>query len=567
VKYSRNALVRSVVVIAALALVLAACGSSSKTGSGSGGSNNSTTTVNVPTGGTLTIGAEQEPDCFDWLGTCAGSSWGLWMAEVNTIPSAFVDAGVGATLNNVPGPVLAGAPVLATSPVETITYKINPAAHWSDNVPITCSDFVYTADQQQNAKDIYDRTGYVDIGSVTCPDPATVVVKYKPGKTFASYQQLFSGSVGIMPSHILKGKDRDALMKDGYTWSGGPWIAKWNKGDSIVLTPNANYWGSKPKLTQVTFKFLADTSSEFQAYKSGQVSMIYPQPQLDVVDAIGQGLPNSNTVYNAKTASVEALWINNEKAPFNTVAFRQAFAYAIDRDAIVNRLFGKLGVTAAVNSLNPFVVAAYSDQNAWANYKLDLGKVTSIMSGAGWAKGADGIWAKGGVRASFTINSTTSNKRRELTETVMQQQLKTAGFEMKIANQKAGDLFGTTLPNGDYQIALFANVLTSPTPGECNIFCTSNIPTAANGNSGNNWYRVSIPSLDPLLQSVDSSLDDQTRMTDAKQADDIMATNQVSLPLDPLPDIVIWNKKVVGPIGDNAIEGPFWNIDKWGVTG
>jgi peptide/nickel transport system substrate-binding protein len=565
VRYSRNAFLRTFAVVAALALLLAACGSSSKSPSSSGGSG-TTSSANVPSGGILTVGAEQEPDCFDWIGQCAGSSWGFWMGEVSTIPSAFVASGVGANLTNTPGPVLAGAPTLETSPVETITYKINPVAQWSDRVAITCDDFVYTANQQQTSKDIYDRTGYVDIASVTCPNSKTVVVKYKPGKTYASYQQLFAGTVGILPSHILKGKDRDTAMKDGYTWSGGPWLAKWHKGDSIVLTPNANYWGTRPKLTQVTFKFLADTAAEFQAYKSGQVQVIYPQPELDVVDAIGQGLPDSNVVYNSKTAAAEALWINNQKAPFNSLPFRQAIAYALDRDAIVNRLFGKLGVTKAVNSLNPYVVAAYSDPNAWSNYKLDLSKVTSLMTGAGWAKGSDGIWAKGGQRASFTINSTTTVKRRELTETVMQQQLQTAGFDMKIANQKASDLFGTTLPGGDYQMALFANQLTSTAPGECTLFCTENIPTAANGNSGNNWYRVSIPTLDPLLRSVDTNLDDQTRMNDAKQADDIMAANQVSLPLDPLPDILIWSKKVVGPIGDNSIEGPFWNIAQWGVT-
>ena len=54
---------------------------------------------------------------------------------------------------------------------------------WSDGVPITCADFQYTVDQQQNGKDIYDRTGYTDIDTVTCPTPKTVVVKYKKGKT------------------------------------------------------------------------------------------------------------------------------------------------------------------------------------------------------------------------------------------------------------------------------------------------------------------------------------------------------------------------------------------------
>ena len=54
-------------------------------------------------------------------------------------------------------------------------------------------------------------------------------------------------------------------------------------------------------------------------------------------------------------------------------------------------------------------------------------------------------------------------------------------------------------------------------------------------------------------------------MAAAKKADDILADDNVALPLDPLPDILIWSKKVVGPIADNSIEGMFWNIDQWGV--
>ena len=317
----------------------------------------------------------------------------------------------------------------------------------------------------------------------------------------------------------------------------------------------------------MVFKFLTDTSAEFQAFKSGQVQAIYPQPQIDVVDEITAGLPDANSVFNAQTASVEALWINNAKPPFDSVPVRQAFAYAIDRNAIVSRLFGKLGVTQAVNSLNAYVVKDYSDPNAYSNYKLDLDKVNSLMTGAGWKKGSDGIWAKGSQKATFAFQTTAGNKRRELTETVLQQQLKTAGFDMTIANKQAGDLFGEILPKGNYQVALYAQVLTALQPGLCNIMCAKNIPTAANGNSGNNWTRTSIPAMDTNLETVDTNVtDNNARMTAAKQADDQMAQAQVTLPLDPLPDIAIWSKKVVGPIGDNAIMGMFWNIDQWGVT-
>ncbi len=45
--------------------------------------------TDVPQGGTLTIGAEQEPDCTDWINTCGGSSWGYWTMGVTTLPRSF----------------------------------------------------------------------------------------------------------------------------------------------------------------------------------------------------------------------------------------------------------------------------------------------------------------------------------------------------------------------------------------------------------------------------------------------------------------------------------------------
>ena len=176
----------------------------------------------------------------------------------------------------------------------------------------------------------------------------------------------------------MQGKDRDKLLKDGYTWSGGPWFAKWNKGTSIMLTPNPKYWGPKPHLAKVVFLFETDTAAEFQAFKSGQVDAIYPQPQIDVVDSIQQGLPTRNTQYQSHTASVEALWFNLRAFPFNDKAVRQAFGYSIDRDTIVKKLFGPLGVTRPANSLNPYVIAATATRTRWAGYKLDLTKVNSL---------------------------------------------------------------------------------------------------------------------------------------------------------------------------------------------
>lgn len=464
----------------------------------------------------------------------------------------------------VPNILLAGEPTVTTvNGKQTVTYAINPDAKWSDGEPITSTDFKFSWQQITTGADIYDKTGYTQIESIDDTDPKTAIVTF--ATPFASWKANFGAFYGVMPSHILEGQDASAAMSDGYDWSGGPWIAKWDKGVQVTLTPNPNWYGTKAKLDKVIFKFQADTAAEFKAFKNGETLAIYPQPQLDAVEQIQDGIPGTNSFFTAETGNVESLWINNVQEPFTSKAVRQAFGYAIDRDAIVKKLFGALGVNKAVNTLNPPNNYAYSDPNAWAGYTLNLNKVKTLMEGDGWAKGSDGIWAKGGQKAEFAIKSTTGNKRRELTEQILQEQLKKAGFKMTIANESADDLFGTTLAAGDYVVSLYAQVATSLQPGLCTIACASNIPSPANDNSGQNYQRIDTSANAPLLE-VDTNIDDAARKTAGKQADQILAEEQVSLPLDPLPNILLWSKKIVGPVHDDPVLGMFGNIHEWGLA-
>jgi peptide/nickel transport system substrate-binding protein len=355
-------------------------------------------------------------------------------------------------------------------------------------------------------------------------------------------------------------------MKAGYTWSGGPWIIQsWQQGVSVTLVPNPNYWGEKPHLDKVIFQFVPDTASEFSAFKTGQVLAIYPQPQPDAVEQIKSGLPNANAKYTADTANLEALWFNNSKAPLDSKTVRQAIGYSLDRNAIVERLFGAIGVKDPMQTLDPPVLKQFTDTSAWSQYTLDLKKVDSLMTSDGWTKGSDGIWAKGGQKATIELKTTATNKRRELTEQIIQAQLKTAGFNATTNNQKAGDLFGTQLPAGDFVVGLYAQVATQLDPADCALFCSQNIPTPANGNSGQNWQRVNIPAVDPLLKQVDQGLDLSSRSTADKQAMKILADNNVALPIDPLPNILLWSKRIVGDINDNPIYSMFVNLNTWGL--
>lgn len=513
----------------------------------------------VSEGGSIVIGAEQEPDCADWIATCGGSIWGSYMMQTPTIPTAFDVRKVGDDWGLEPSPVLTGEPTLAVENGKQImTYTINPAAVWSDNEPITSADFAYTANQIRDGDDILDKTGYDLIESVAAPDPKTAVVTLST--TYAPWKQLFAG---LLPQHLLDGKDRSAIMKDGYSFSGGPWIIdSWKKGTSITLVPNKNYWGEKPKLDKVTFQIITDTAAAFQALKSGQVQALYPSPQLDAISQIKAGVPNTNVKVDAESSNLEALWMNDTAFPFDSQAVRTAFVYSIDRQQIVERLYGELGVATPAQSFLSPLVSAYAGDD-FSRYGLDLDRVGALMTGDGWVKNSDGIWAKGGRAAEISIVSLAGNKRRELTEQVLQSQLKDAGFSLTIANTTPADLFGNVAPKGDFQLGLWTIVDTFPEPALSASFLSSSIPSQANGYSGINFMRASIPGLDDLLNTVDTAVDPSVRLKASLAADELIAQNVPSLPVAAVPNILMTSTSVGGDLSINPAKGPFWNIEEW----
>jgi peptide/nickel transport system substrate-binding protein len=136
---------------------------------------------------------------------------------------------------------------------------------------------------------------------------------------------------------------------------------------------------------------------------------------------------------------------------------------------------------------------------------------------------------------------------------------------MTTDNAKAGDLFGKLLPGGDYQTAIYAQVATFPLPSLSQLFDSTKIPSDANKQSGTNWTRTNIPGLDDKLKASDAEADEAKRIVITKEIDKLLADDATSIPLDPLPNIMLWSKKVSGP-SDNSVLGPFWNMNTWTLS-
>ncbi|HEV2369428.1 MAG TPA: ABC transporter substrate-binding protein [Acidimicrobiales bacterium] len=459
------------------------------------------------------------------------------------------------------GAVMAKDPVLTTGPPQTVSYFIDPDARWSDGQPITSADIKYTWDQIVHGQDVYSTVGYSDISRIDTPSPTEAVAVFS--KPYAAWRDLFGADdYGILPSHILAGQDRDAVMRNGYSWSGGPWlIQSWQKGQSITLVPNPQYWGKKPYLDKVVFQIITDTSTEASDYKAGRFDLVYPQPAASVVATLHE-VPGSQLVVRP-SLDYEGIWLNVTKAPLDDVKVRQALAYATDRNAIVRQALGSVdaGLKPLQSSIPPgettFAAAAFS------RYAPNPAMVDQLMTGAGWARGAGGTWVKNGQPATIQIKSTAGTERRALMESLLQSQWSAAGFSVSVQDESVGTLVGQDLPVGNFQTAVYAEFPASPDPGQCVLWCSADVPGPANLDTGQNWTRITDPALDLTWGAADSELNPTKRAQEVKAGQAALANLVPFIPLDNLPDVLAWRTRLRGPVGDDSSSGPFWNMEQW----
>ncbi len=537
-------------MVLALGLVTAGCGSS---GDGARGS-----AAGPVRGGTLLLPLGSDPGCADWLAPCGASAAGVLSMAAHTIPRAFdVIDGVSR-----PSPLLAGEPTLDVGPPQRVTYRLKPNAVWSDGVPITSADFRYTWDQFLHGAGVRTTVGYDRVADVDDADPHAAVVTFRG--PYAPWHELFSGGglVGILPKHLLEGKNRGAEMRTGYRWSGGPWlIDHWTPGQEVGLVPNPAYWGRRPNLDAVIFHIITDAGAQLEAYKSGQVDMLLSiPPEANVADL--EALPDTRVEVGPGLGLV-ALAFNTRKAPLDSVRVRQALAYATDRDLIVQHLYRPLDRRAGPLHAWLAPASGYPDLQPFARYHRDLAEVDRLMGEDGWTKDAGGKWRKGEQRATVEVLGYLSPRRDPLFEQILQDQWQQAGFEVTIANV-AQAIGAEARSKGTFSVLIEIMLFRSAEPSRCNLFCSEYVASETNANSGTNITRIADATLDDALHRVDGELDDRARQEAVARSQQRLAELVPALPVVANPAVLVYNSVRLHGVRMNA--GPlawFVNMHEW----
>ncbi len=568
----QNRMKRVAVAVVAGSIALFGLGASAHASSGAKQKAKQTAT----TTGQITIGAEEFPPVLNYM-TARGS--GVWNGYIV-------------------GPVLARGYLLmpdfslqpwlfdkdctvASQSPFTVDCTIRPDARWSDGVALTANDFKFTFDTiMDEHNDVVSRDGYDKITAFNVISPTEFQMVFS--QVFAPFRQLWaSTSTTVLPQHVLEGRNFNKVWnrcicdpKTKTPIGSGPMLVKSFRPDRrITLVPNPQYWGAKAT-ARVVFVPLTDSDAETNAFRAGEVDMIYPQNQIGLRKKI-ESVPGA-----AYQSSLGPQWehfdMRADVPGLDDLDVRKAIATALPRQQLVDRLVKDANDEAKVLNNTQFMVNQGTYVPNWSIYPAsgDVAAARKILDAAGWAPGSDGVRAKGGVRLAFTIGVTSGNQGRELAEQIIQEQLKQIGVELKIKNSP--NMLPDKLFSYQFQTTIFAWA-GAPDPFGGNIIWQStSVPKPCvgaklkSGNcdfSGQNFVKTNVPQVDADLAASNETTDVAARVALFNDADKALAEQGVTVvPLFQKPTQLGYKKTITG-VKDNPTQDGFtWNIEAWRVT-
>jgi peptide/nickel transport system substrate-binding protein len=511
-------------------------------------------TAELQQGGTVTFAGGGDPTGFN-INTSKDNGSDLQNIIGNVYPSVFrTHPDLVARLDT---ELMDGAELTAEHP-QTVTYRIRGDAVWSDGTPISADDFSYFWEQQNGTiegNDVASTAGYQDIGSVTgSAGGKTVTVRFE--QPYADWPGLFSN---LLPSHYVRqqpgGWNTGLDRRPERIPSGGPFrIARHDRDRSLTLERNPRYWGRPAHLDRIIMRVLPDAEAEANAMVNGEVDVIYPRPQVDLVRRV-QRLPGVGSQVRFGL-SFEHLTFNLRHPILQDLAVREAIAMAIDRQQLLERTVGLFSDRAQVLGNRIWMVGQLGYEDHSGGYgRGDVQAATARLERAGWVEGAGGVRVKNGRKLLLRYITLRGDFVKYRGGELLQDQLAKVGIELDVRPVDPNTLFGDRLPNGGFEIAGFSWV-----GGPFAISGSRDIyVTGGGGNDG----RFSDPEVDALFEQAMAELDPARSTVLANQVDRKLWEGLPSIPLYQRPTFLAWRETLRNVVENPSLEGPLWNAESW----
>jgi peptide/nickel transport system substrate-binding protein len=443
----------------------------------------------------------------------------------------------------------------------TITYHLRKNAKWSDGVPVTSKDVKWSWQAIMNPNNnVISRHGYDYVKSIDTPDDYTVVIHLK--QKFAPFVNTFFAESDqpypIAPAHVLSKYSNINMVpfNSDPTVTDGPFkFVRWVHGDHIELSANDAFFMGKPGLRSVYVRIIPDENTIRNLLRTHDIDWMF-QASINNYPEV-KNMPGIKLVF-VDVNGYEDVQLNVQRPYLQDVRVRQAIAYAIDKQRIIQTLtYGQQKV--AIEDQPPFM---WSFDKNLRDYPFDPNAAKQLLQQAGWTPGPDGIARKNGERLTLVLVSNGSNVTRRKEAVELQEMLRSAGIDLQIKNYQADVLFapageGGILQNGKFDLSL-AGWYAGIDPDDSSQYTCANMAP-----NGYNYSRYCNPDMEAAQKTALDNYDQPTRKRAYFRIQEILHRD--------VPEIFTYYQRQLQPINANFkgfAPNPVtevWNAWQWSI--
>ncbi len=430
-----------------------------------------------------------------------------------------------------------------------IQFKLKKGVLWHDGREVTAEDVVFTFEKLSSpdtATPHGSRLGSAK--EVKAIDRYTVAVYYHEPYGSA----IESWSIGILPKHILEGKDINDSSFDRNPIGNGPYrLKEWVTGQRLIMESFSKYHNGELKIKNLVFRVIADSAARMMEVKSGGIDVMELTPYQYSKEIDSAFITSNYNKYKTGSHRYGFLGLNLLDDRFRERNVRQAIGYAIDKDGIINTVIAGLGR----RSTGPYPPHAwYYSKNA-VDFEYNPQKALQLLKSEGWDKGSDGLLRKNGKIFSFTIITNYESKDNLKTAQIIQQNLKAIGIQTEIQSYDWQTFRHKIINKKHFEAVILSRAyLKDP-----DIYDLWHSEKTREGEW--NFLSYKNPKVDALFEKGRKTLESQKRQKIYNQIHEILADDLACIFLYDVDLLLLAHKKIKGITASPM--GFLFNIEKW----
>ena len=307
-----------------------------------------------------------------------------------------------------------------------ILFHLRKGVRWHDGVEFTSDDVLFTYNTAINPRvPTPYSSNYGPVRKVESLDKYTVRVLYQ--EPFAP--ALESWGMGILPKHILEGKDITNEFYSRKPIGTGPYkLKEWVTGQKIILEANEAYYEGRPGIDKFIARVIPDTATMFLELKFGGIDFMGLTPPQYKLQAGKENFNKYFQKFRYPAFGYTYLGYNLIDPRFSDKRVRQALTHAINKKDIIAGVL--LGYGTPCTGPFPPESWAYNPIVKDLPYDPDLSR--ELLEEAGWKIGRSGLLEKNGIPFEFTVITNQGNEARLKTAQIIKENLKKIGINMHI---------------------------------------------------------------------------------------------------------------------------------------